>query len=273
MDQLQMVFGKHPHWHFLHDTVTAAGSSAPVKQEPNASIQQWENAAAIACNNHGCSDDHQANSMLLEHITKDVAHGYMIPLSTTTLHKIPGMMIGSLFAQQHYAIDMDGNCQPKDRLAHDQSFTHPEEAKSLNDLVDMSKLPELIYGYAIKRIIHLIMALQCPFPSQKIMIAKNDMKAAFCCITMDTIMALWSLSVLDDYSLMAILQTFGGAANPANWKFLSEMLEDAENELLKSYWSMLDFDSPLFAKTPVPQYTPDHIPFALAASMALILTI
>jgi hypothetical protein len=79
-----------------------------------------------------------------------------------------------------FTINANGNQIPKCRLTHDQTYHHRDRGKSFsNDLTNKDKLPPLIYGHCIVRVIHHIVSIRLHFPGKIIFINKYDFSKTY----------------------------------------------------------------------------------------------
>ena len=86
---------------------------------------------------------------------QDVELGYGIPLSVECIKQIPGAEVYPVGCQHQWTIDENGNSIPKKRVTHDLSF-NKKSKKSVNQRVKEGEIPEVIYGHAMLRFLHLI---------------------------------------------------------------------------------------------------------------------
>jgi hypothetical protein len=162
-----------------------------------------------------------------------------------------------------------GDRVPKFRLTHDQSFPGPS-GTSVNLRVDHSKLPPIMYGFCLKRIIHFILGLRQCHPNTKIFINKFDYDAAYRRCHMSSNSAHESLTIHDNYLLMALCLTFGGSACPNLWNCLSESGTDITNMLIQNpFWDHSKLYDPLSSKLDGPESLPIDVPFAQTRTLAV----
>ena len=116
-------------------------------------------------------------------------------------------------------------------MTHDQSFPRPS-SKSVNLRVQHEKLPPIRYSFVLLRVIHYILDLRRRYPTTKIYLCKFDIDSAYCWCTLSSSTAYESLTMFDDFLIMALRMTFGGLPNPALWSVISETTTDIGNTLL-----------------------------------------
>ena len=110
-------------------------------------------------------------SILRKLIGKDVAAGFQLPTTVESLRFIPHAYISPYGVIHQTTIDKDGALIPKKRAAHDQSFKFGS-GSSVNSRVQIDKLDNLIYGDALKRILHYIHSLRFHHPDIPILVGK-----------------------------------------------------------------------------------------------------
>ena len=110
---------------------------------------------------------------------KDVKHGFSLPVSKEVVRKLKSAMVQLAGVANQFALQPDGSRVPKGRLTYDLTFEITGECVSVNNRVDMSKYPEMIYGWCLPRCIHFVVALRLAFPDHRILIAKYDFSDAY----------------------------------------------------------------------------------------------
>jgi hypothetical protein len=149
-------------------------------------------------------------------IQEDVKHGFALPLPVEVLSHIPNASLAPLECHEQMTINALGERVTKYHLTHDQSFPWPS-GSSVNLRVDSSKLPHIMYGFCFTCIIHYILGLHQCHPSSKIFINKFDYGVAYRRCHMSTQSAQESLTIHDNFFLMALRLMFGGFACPNLW--------------------------------------------------------
>jgi hypothetical protein len=83
-------------------------------------------------------------------------------------------------------------------------------------------------------------------------------------------MAFESLTIFEDFLLVALRMTFGGSPNPALWGVISETSTDICNSLLlNSHWDHSTLFDPISDTIDIPLPLADEIPFHLARDLAV----
>jgi hypothetical protein len=160
-------------------------------------------------------------SALLPQLLKEVEKGWHLPLPINKLREIPGMIMGPMGAVLQFSIDELGRALDKLRMTHDQSFNYNIEGitKSLNQWVIPDSLSGCAYGFAVKRLVHAVIAIRWMFPCAEILCGKVDYKSSFHRLHLNGRAALQStLSTkgLSDnpVALASLCVTFGGRPSP-----------------------------------------------------------
>lgn len=195
-------------------------------------------------------------------IQDDVEKGFALPLPLEILPFIPNASIAPLGCHEQTTLNSLGERVPKFRLTHDQSFPGPS-GTSVNLRVDHSKLPPIMYGFCLKRIIHYILSLRERHPFTKIYINKFDYDSAYRRCHMSSQSAQESLTIHNNLLLMALRLTFGGSACPNLWNCLSESGTDIANMLIQNpFWDHTSLTDPLSSLLTSTNSLPDDISYA-----------
>ena len=78
-----------------------------------------------------------------------------------------------------FGLTETGKRVKKKRLTHDMSDCITQDDASLNKRSNMTHYPEMIYGWALMRIITYIVVLRLNYPEKKILISKYDLSDAY----------------------------------------------------------------------------------------------
>jgi hypothetical protein len=167
----------HPLWDRLRD-ILDNGASFPL-HPLNENDRRADLEFHLSRGNHKSAEKykHIINGI----ITKDIVHGYALPLPTSILCKIPNASIAPLGCHKQSTIDSKGSIIPKFRMTHDQTFPGPS-GLLVNLRVQKHLLPPILYSFALCRCIHYIVDLRARHPKTKIFICKVDIDAAFRCL-------------------------------------------------------------------------------------------
>lgn len=233
--RLRVLLGRHPFWPILEKMMTS-GVHFDLISDVDDSARRIENDALLSRGNHKSA--REAPNDLHAEIEKDTIRGFSIPLLRETILRIPEARVAPMGIARQMTVTASGERKPKLRLTHDQSFS-TGVAPSVNDIANMDELPELVFGWAIHRIIHQIVALREKYPFDEILICKFDYSSAYRRLTMDGVTSARSMTVDEDgIAHMPTRCTFGGSPNPAFFSAISEPVTDLANDVLKAtHWS------------------------------------
>ena len=142
---------------------------------------------------------------------------------------------------------------------------------SINSRIDMAAYSEMIFGWCLLRIIHLIVSLRLHYPTQRILITKYNHSDAYHRMAHSANAAAQTISVAAGLAFIALRLTFGGSPNPPAWTLFSEMVTDLANEISQcEAWDPYLVHSPAQPVVPHPVRLLDTIPIALAAPLGVI---
>lgn len=264
---LEALIGRHPYWHNLEQTLTQ-GAFPPPKAEPHDQARIKENEAQVLRGNHKSAKDNR--DILHNHIDKHLKKGYAIPITVSTALKLRHSRILPMSIQHQHSIDEQGNRIEKTRPVQDSSFSNGH-CPSTNDLADEKQLTDLVYGKALERIIHQIVALRSKHPNRAIFLSKYDCDGAYLRINSHPTTCARTVVVDEDgIAHIYLRMTFGGKPNPAIFCEFSETATDLANEiLLCDDWHPDIVRGPLQEYIGKPKREADHVPFASSAPMAV----
>ena len=149
-------------------------------------------------------------------LEKEVKKGWHLPLPIDRLREIPHIIVGPMGAVPQGTINEKGEAAIKYRMTHDQSFDHDlEHIKSVNQRVLAMSLSKCVYGHALRRLAHALIALRWMFPWVAILIGKLDYKSAFRRLHLRALAALRSVVTTTGLmehpvALASLRVTFGG---------------------------------------------------------------
>ena len=250
VEKLERIYSRHPNFKFVK-TMLENGMDFTFEYELTEEERVADLQAALDYGNHKSAEANMEEILRLLH--KDVLHGFALPVPTASLPDLPGAVVQPAGMVEQMTLNELGGRVPKKRLTHDDSFNFTDVARSINDRVDMSAYPELIYGYCLSRIIHYVVALRLAFPDKSILIAKFDYSDAYRRIHHSGRSALMQILALGQISLVMLRMAFGGSPNPAAWTGVSEMVTDLSNELfVDKHWNHEEVFPPFRAVAPEP---------------------
>lgn len=216
------------------------------------------------------------------HVTKlmnqDVELGYGIPLSLDCIRNLPGAEVYPVGCQNQLTIDETGKVIPKKRVTHDLSHNR-RKGKSVNQRVREDEVPEVMFGHAMLRFLHLIHHIRRHHPHQRILCNKIDVekayrrlhvqaKVAVKCVAVWFLDKMWQGTYQKSDEQVGVLLTrlpFGSSPAPAEFCVASETVFDLANDLLYcQHWDPLKLPSPYADELPSPERLDDSIPFGQA---------
>jgi len=202
-------------------------------------------------------------------IKEDMERGFALILPIQTLKRIENASLAPLGCIKQNKIGNDGSRTHKFCLTHDQSFLGPS-GTSVNIRTIHDDFPPIVYGFCLKCIIHYILNLCLHNPSSKIFISKFDFDATYRRCHMSSLTAQESLTIHNNFLLMALWLTFGGSPCPNLWGCLSESITDLSSMLIQNnYWNHTDLFDPLVNSLNDPVSHPADIPFAQTKSLSI----
>jgi hypothetical protein len=228
-----------------------------------------ENIALIDYGNHKSAKDN--DDVIWKSLHSEVNYGFAFVIPLETINNIQHSMVVPLGIANQFTIDADGNSIPKRRLTHDhQTYHHLVHGKSSNDLTDKDKLPPLIYGHCIIRVIHHIISIRLHFPGEIIFINKYDFSKTYRRIQYSGRGAAQCTATHNNLAYMELRLSFGGSGCPPTWCTASEIATDLANDLIACInWSPNVCKSPVQHLVPPPTRLPLNIPFGFALPLAL----
>jgi hypothetical protein len=182
---------------------------------------------------------------VLKLLETDVCHGFALPVDAEAVQNLKGVHLqpGGIVSQ--HSIGSDGSRKLKKRFTHDLSFSLTLDEASINDRIDMTMYPDMVYGWCLQRLLHYIAALRYRNPGVKIFIAKYDYSDAYKRISQDAETASATVIRVDGTAYICLRMVFGGSPNPAGFSGFSETLTDLANEL-----AMSDYDPIVHGTSP-----------------------
>ena len=265
---LEPILQGHPLWprfrQYLH--IGAAYPVDPISDDDRLA----DLVAAIEYGNHKSA--RTQGEMLLGILDKEVSKGWQLPLPVDKLLDIPRCVVGPLGVAHQETIDAFGQRIPKDRVTHDQSFVFAS-GRSVNNRVRTEELTQCRYGFALRRFIHLIVALRARYPDIAILLSKFDFKSAYRRVhsTPDTVLqSVVTTKGLggDDIALASLRLPFGGSPCPSLFSDISEPTTDLANAIARCpAWDPLSLPSPYSELIGSPQLLDSTIDFAPAKPM------
>jgi len=262
-DLLSRIFKNHPLWKYMNEILNHGAFLSPRTNTKRNSgrgprVSQTQRQSQVSYKILQCN-----------HIKEDVERGFALILSIQTLKRIKNVSLAPLGCIKQNTIGNDGSRTHKFRLTHDHSFPGPS-GTSVNLRTIHDNLPPIVYGFCLKHIIQYILNLRLHNPSSKIFISKFDFDAAYRRCHMSAATAQESLTIHNNFLLMALWLTFGGLPCPNLWGCLSESITDLSNMLIQNnYWNHTKLFDPLVNSLNEPVSLPADIPFAQTKSLSI----
>ena len=176
---------------------------------------------------------------------------------------------------KQWTLNEEGNRKIKYRITQDLSYSemNKDVSLSINSKIDMDQYPEMVYAWALPRIIHSIVALRLAWPLRTIFIAKYDYSDAYRHMTHSTLAAAQTITTCLADTFVYFRMTFGGSPSPPTWCNFSKMVVDLANEIsLCKDWDLSEIRSPdQPVSTPKPKRLNASIPQAPAQEMAVVI--
>ena len=262
-NKLEPLLHHHEHWKKMNEIITT-GLDYPLTDLPD-KILKADVTAMIAQGNHKSATTPAVAQTLLKNYTKEVEHGWMLPVTLESVAKIKGAGVIPIGVAQQHTIDEKGKRYTKYRTTHDASFPPPSE-QSINDRLIKSTLYPCYYGHYLIRILHLIHKMRLTHPRIRIFITKIDLDAAYRRIHVVTRMAALAITIIKRIAYILLRLPFGVANGPSDYSIVSETIFDLTNDILHDdTWDPDDVHSPLQPQfdTATSHYPPST-PFAAA---------
>jgi hypothetical protein len=268
-DILAKILKNHPLWNYTK-SILSTGASFPLHPIPT-ETRKNDIKYHKETGNHKSAT--KAPDIISKMIQEDVECRCALPLPIGVPDHIPNASLAPLGCQEQSTIDATGPRVPKFRLTHDQSFLDPS-GSSVNSRVDSKKLPPITYGFCLKRVIHYILGLRHRHSHIKIYTNKFDYDAAYQRCHMDAHSSHESLTIHNNFLIMALRLMFGGSPCPNLWSCISESGTDLANMLIQNeFWDHNILFDPLSLKLDLPDSLPDNIQFSQTKELAVSIPI
>lgn len=171
------------------------------------------------------------SNRVTELLARDVKHGFAIPLPVESIKLMKGAAVQPCGIVKQFSLEADGSRSLKARLTHDLSHSLTREDASVNSRIDMSRYPEMVYGWCLVRIIHFVVCLRAEHPEVEIYVQKFDYSDAYRRISHTPQAAAQTILVWMGVAYLMVRLAFGGSPNPAGFCGFSEILTDLANEI------------------------------------------
>ena len=128
--------------------------------------------------NHKPPHSEMNSAALNKSNSKEVNHGWALPLTIGSLHKIKNAGVVPLGVAEQLSINKNGKRYIKQCVTRDCSFPG-SSGLYLNNRFQQESLQPCIYGLCLFRILHIISAMRNKWPTKLIFIGKTDPDAAY----------------------------------------------------------------------------------------------
>jgi hypothetical protein len=171
-EQVQKIFGGHPNFGFFKETLEK-GMNYFFHTKISEEQRVLELEANLEWGNHKSATSKP--EIIEKQLLKDVHHGFSFhPFPSGMVRKLKGALVQPCGLASQFALKAKGLREEKHRLTHDLSYKITGKGISVNNQVNMSQFPEMIFGWCLPQIIHFVVALRIAYPSSQILIAKYN---------------------------------------------------------------------------------------------------
>ena len=248
IEQLDKLLGHHPNYKLFRWNTTR-GVDYPIS-EIDETTREQELIRQIEKGNHKSALAPEARIHVDKAMKSDIQLGYGIPLTIDSIKKLKHAEVYPVGLQHQQTINELGQIIPKKRISHDLS-NRKDEGLSINQRVNESLLPSVLYGYSLMRFLHLIHQIRRQHPGERILCNKIDIEKAYRRFhTTPTIsakcIAIWDRE--DDESIAILLSRlpFGSSPAPAHFSIGSDITCDLANDLIQCHlWDPTVVTNPL----------------------------
>jgi hypothetical protein len=210
-EQLDGIFSDHPNYGFVRNMVER-GMDYVLTTELDEGQRILEMEANITRGDHKSASGHQDHLVRL--LDRDVKYGFAMPIPKLSVHKLKGAMVQPAGVTSQFTILENGSRTKKQRLTHDLTYAATFQGASVNSRIDMTKYPEMIYGWCLGRVIHFIVALRAEHPDSRIFIAKYDFSDAYRRVAHTARAAAQTNLVMGQVVYVMLSLGFRGSPNP-----------------------------------------------------------
>ena len=231
-----------------------------------------DNEKAIARGNHKSAMDNI--EVLRDQVLSEIHLGFQFPFDKDIINKINHAVVAPYGMAIQWTFNELKERILKYRPTHDLSMEQ-SLGNSLNMRLIRETLPELYYGWCFSRLLHFTHALRSDQPRRSILIGKIDVKSACRRCTLRALLAAMSITTLDDYAILILRQTFGGAFGPFDFTdIVSEPATDLANDLLSCEdWKEDEIFSLHVELIPPPELLSKDMPFGKARTADVVVPV
>jgi hypothetical protein len=268
LEQLSPLLRQHPGFAEFAEVIVT-GMPYRYAREITEEEREQEVIAMLARGNHKSAQEEP--EIVGKLLSKDVVHGFSMILPIGVVPLIPDAMVQPVGLAKQWTLDDQANRVVKYRITQDLSYSETGDDMSINSRIDMDQYPEMVYGWALTRIIHFIVALRLAWPLLTIFITKYDYSDAYRRMAHSARAVAQTITTCLAFAYVYFRMTFGGSPNPPTWCNFSEMVADLANEIsMCKEWDPGELRSPDQPVTPEPIRLEPSIPHAPGREMAVI---
>ena len=151
--------------------------------------------------NHKLATSPQNGQKLIVNYTKEVGHGWMLPIPKKNLYKITGAVVFPIRIAVQHTVNADGRKIMKRRTTHDVIFSPPSNL-SVNNQIIRDFLEECFYLHYLLCVLHIIHITKMSHTLICIFLIKIDLDSTYRRLYVAARMALLTITILK------ILRTF-----------------------------------------------------------------
>jgi hypothetical protein len=234
----------HEDWPDLEE-ILRNGITYPMENPLDEKTRISDLKAMIERGNHKSTKSTEHLLSLTKAYTKEVTHGWLIPLQVASLYHIKGASVIPLGVADQFSVDRNGNRMSKSRVTHDCTFPTPS-GTSINSRTIEDDLSPCIYGHCLRRILHLIHMMRIENIDIIIYLLKLDLDAAYRRLHIFPDHAVMAMTVVDRRAYLEARLPFGAKSGPSQYSTMSECIFDITNDLLQDkLWDVNTLNSPL----------------------------
>ena len=231
VDDLKRILGRHPLFEALSE-MFQSGFEYHLSRELSEEERAAELSEQLVRGNHKSAIESEEEVQLL--LEGDVRHGFVLPVWESALLRVKGCQLQPGGIVRQLSLKADGSRKMKNRFTHDLSFSINSSDASINARVDMSRYPDMVYGWCLQRILHYLAALRTNNPGVRIYLSKFDYSDAYKRISQSPKATAATVVRFGRIAYFCWRMVFGGSPNPAGFSCFSETLTDLANEIAMS---------------------------------------
>ena len=171
--------------------------------------------------NHKSSHSVLNSSALEKPISKEIDHGWTLPLTTESLQNIKNAGVVPLGVAEQFSIYNKGGRYIKICVTHDCSFPGPLGLLAKNQ-VQLESLQPCLYGFFRLKILQMISEMRSRWPTKRILIGKTDLDTAYRQKHTNATTVSTCIAIVDGLAFVCLRLNFGITPAPAEYTTVSE---------------------------------------------------